>query len=155
MSHVEKLDLRFLQNKTETFLVSVTHLILRFTIVQNKFPQTNKTKINNINDSHIKFEVSLHFLRIWPTVRHGKFEPGKVQYSTQNFFDQLFLITQNLGKDQTSPALPAVAALKKAFKLNFIMFLFFNTLIEKEALDILKDSFVTPLDSRNSNELSY
>ena len=61
MSHVEKLDLRFLQNKTETFLVSVTHLILRFTIVQNKFKQTNKTKINHINDNHNKFEVSLHF----------------------------------------------------------------------------------------------
>ena len=72
MSHVEKLDLRFLQNKTETFLVSVTHLILRFTIVQNKFPQTNKTKINHINDNnHIKFEVSLHFLGIWPTVRRN------------------------------------------------------------------------------------
>ena len=69
MSHVEKLDLRFLQNKTETFLVSVTHLILRFTIVQNKFQQTNKTKINHINDNHIKFEVSLHFGGIWPTVR--------------------------------------------------------------------------------------
>ena len=32
-----KLDLRFLLNKTEKFLVSVTHLFLRFTIVQNKF----------------------------------------------------------------------------------------------------------------------
>ena len=41
MSHVEKLDLRFLYNKTEIFLVSVTHLILRFIIVQNKFQQTN------------------------------------------------------------------------------------------------------------------
>ena len=29
VSHVEKLDLRFLQNKPETFSVSVTHLILR------------------------------------------------------------------------------------------------------------------------------
>ena len=37
VGHVKKLDLRCLQNKTETFLVSVTHLILRFTIVQNKF----------------------------------------------------------------------------------------------------------------------
>ena len=37
-----KLDLRFLQNKTETFLVSVTHLILKFAVVQNKFEyQTN------------------------------------------------------------------------------------------------------------------
>ena len=43
MSIVEKLDLRFLQNKKETFFVSVTHLILRFTIVQNKFQQTNKS----------------------------------------------------------------------------------------------------------------
>ena len=70
MGHVEKLDLRFLQNKTETFFVSVTNSILRFTIVQNKFQQTNKTKINHINENHIKFEVSLHFWAIWPTVWH-------------------------------------------------------------------------------------
>ena len=67
---MEKLDLRFLQNKTESFLVSVTHLILRFTVVQNKFQQTKKTKINHINYDHIKFEVSLHFVGIWPTVWH-------------------------------------------------------------------------------------
>ena len=29
-------------------------------IVQNKFQQTNKTKINHVNDNYIKFEVSLH-----------------------------------------------------------------------------------------------
>ena len=63
-----KLDLRFLLNKTGTFLVSVTHFILRFANVQNKFQQTNKTKIAYINDNHIKFEVSLNFLGIWPTV---------------------------------------------------------------------------------------
>ena len=34
--HVENLDLRFCWNKTETFLVSVSYLILRFAIVQNK-----------------------------------------------------------------------------------------------------------------------
>ena len=64
MSHVEKLGLRFFifVNKTETFMVSVTHLILRFAIVQNKFKKTNKTKINHINVNHIKFEVYLHFL---------------------------------------------------------------------------------------------
>jgi hypothetical protein len=66
-----KLDLRFLQNETETFYFSVTHLILRLAIVQNKFQQANKTKINHINDNHIKFEVSLHFLGIWPTVRRS------------------------------------------------------------------------------------
>ena len=49
-------------------MVSVTHLILRFAIVQNKFQQTNKNKINHINDNHIKFEVSLHFGGIWHTV---------------------------------------------------------------------------------------
>ena len=39
------LDLRFLSNKTETFYVSVTHLILRFAIVQVSFnKQTNKQK---------------------------------------------------------------------------------------------------------------
>ena len=56
-----KLDLRFLRNKTETYLDSVTNLILRFAIVQNKFQQTNKNKINHNDDKHVKFEVSLHF----------------------------------------------------------------------------------------------
>ena len=37
VGHLEKLDLRFLKNKTETFLVSVTHLVLRFIIVQKSF----------------------------------------------------------------------------------------------------------------------
>ena len=50
-------------------MVSVIHFILRFPFVQKKFQQTNKTKINHINDNHIKFEVSLHFWQIWPTVR--------------------------------------------------------------------------------------
>ena len=59
-------------------MVSVTHLILRFAIVQSKFQQTNKTKINYINDNHIKFEVSLHFWRIWPTVRHDIIEKDKL-----------------------------------------------------------------------------
>ena len=53
----------------ETFYVSVTQLILRLAIVQNKFQQANKTKKKHINDNHIKFEVSLHFLGIWPSVR--------------------------------------------------------------------------------------
>ena len=30
--------------------------------------------------------------RFIPQSRHGEFEPGKAQYSTPNFFDQLFLI---------------------------------------------------------------
>ena len=59
MSHVEKLDL--------PFFVSVTHLMLRFAIVQIKFQQTNKPEINHIIENHIKFEVSLHSLGIWPT----------------------------------------------------------------------------------------
>ena len=66
-----KLDLRFFLYKTETNLVSVTYLILRFPVAQNKFQQTNKNEINHINDNHIKFEVSLHFLGVWPTVCHG------------------------------------------------------------------------------------
>ena len=49
-------------------MVSVTHLILRFAIVQNKYQQTNKNEINHINENHIKFAVSLHFGGIWPTV---------------------------------------------------------------------------------------
>ena len=65
-----KLDLRFLLNKSETFLVSVTYLFARFAIVQNKFQKTNKTKINCINDNHIKWQVSLHFWGVWPTVWH-------------------------------------------------------------------------------------
>ena len=36
---------RFFKNKTEIFLVSVTHSILRFPIVQNRFEQRNKDKI--------------------------------------------------------------------------------------------------------------
>ena len=44
--------------------------------------------------------------------RNGKFEPGKVQYSTSNFFERR-TETQNLGKDQTLPDFPAVAALKE------------------------------------------
>ena len=52
-------------------MVSVTNLILGFSILQNKFQQTNKTEINHIIDKHIKFEVSLHFWGIWPTVRGG------------------------------------------------------------------------------------
>ena len=35
-------NVRVMQNKTKIFLISVTHLILRFTIVQNKFQLTNK-----------------------------------------------------------------------------------------------------------------
>ena len=74
MGHVEKLDLRFFQNKTEIFLISVTHLILRFAMYCTKQVSTNKNKnkINHINDNHIKFEVSLHFLGIWPTVRRTR-----------------------------------------------------------------------------------
>ena len=56
---------------TGIFWFSVTHVILKFTIVRKKFQQTNKTKINHINDNHIKFEVSLHFWGIWPTVRRA------------------------------------------------------------------------------------
>ena len=52
-------------------MVSVTHLILKFAIVQNKLEQTNKNKINHINDNHIKSEVSLHFGGIWPIVRQS------------------------------------------------------------------------------------
>ena len=37
VSHAEKLDLKFLQIKTKTFLGSVTHLILGFAIVKNEF----------------------------------------------------------------------------------------------------------------------
>ena len=48
-----------------------SHLILRLAIVQNKFQQANTPKINHINNNHIKFEVSLHFFGIWPTVCHA------------------------------------------------------------------------------------
>ena len=53
-------------------MISVTYLILRFAIVQNKFQQTNKNKINHIIGNHIKFEVSLQFLGIWLTVRRRR-----------------------------------------------------------------------------------
>ena len=47
----------------------MTLVLLRFAVVQNKFQQRNKIEINYIIDNHINFEVSLHFLGIWPTVR--------------------------------------------------------------------------------------
>ena len=68
-------------------MVSVTHLILRFAIVQNKFQQINKNKINHINDNHIEFEVSLHFLGIWPTV--WRFKILKCSVSKFTIFSSL------------------------------------------------------------------
>ena len=51
----------------------------------------------------------------YPQGRHGKFEPGKAQYSTQIFFDRLFLIrvywNQKSRQDRGFGVLPAVAAL--------------------------------------------
>ena len=52
--------------------------------VQNKFQQTNRNKINLINDNYIKFEVSLHFLRIWPTVRRAIHVPQKMQLGSSS-----------------------------------------------------------------------
>ena len=60
----------FAKQNRNIFGFSHTFASLRFTIVQNKFWQTNKTKINHINDNHIKFEFVLHFWGIWPTVWH-------------------------------------------------------------------------------------
>ena len=97
VSHVEKLELRFLH---------ITHLILGFAILHKKLLVWNfvpfhssyciwlllnfgrnivKKKldslthkllpfhyiITHIYENHIKFEVSLHFWRIWPSVRRG------------------------------------------------------------------------------------
>ena len=62
MGHVEKLDLGFLKNKTEKFLVSVTHLILRFAVVQKKFQQT-QTQLKLIISLTIK--SILRFLYIF------------------------------------------------------------------------------------------
>ena len=42
---------------------------------------------------NIKSNVPLYVVRkIHMQVRHGKFDPGKAQYSTPNFIDRLFLI---------------------------------------------------------------
>ena len=68
-------------------MVSVTHLILRFANVQNKLRQTNKAKINNINDNHIKFEVSLHFLGIWPTLSRRDMAAMSYPDSSEKSFD--------------------------------------------------------------------
>ena len=57
-SNLEKLDLKFWQNKAEIFLV-FSHTF--DSIVQNKFQQTNKTKINHIKDNHI----NIRFLYIF------------------------------------------------------------------------------------------
>ena len=40
-----------------------------------------------LDDGSFAFELSTR-----EQGRHGKFEPGKAQYSTSNFFDRLFLI---------------------------------------------------------------
>ena len=43
--------------------------------------------------------------------RHGEFEPGKSQYSTPNFFDQLFLIRAHLNpKSRQGPGLGGLAS---------------------------------------------
>ena len=67
---------------------------LRFAIVQNKFQQTNKTKIYHINDNHIKFGVSLHFGGIWPTVCRGvqkwKYFCLKINISKGNYLRVTF-----------------------------------------------------------------
>ena len=57
-------------------------MILRFAILQDNFQQTNKTEINYIIDNHIKFEVSLHFLEIWPTVRRKRFSFHPLTFTT-------------------------------------------------------------------------
>ena len=65
----KKLDFRF--SKQNRIIFGFSHTFYsKFTIVQNKFQQTNKNKINHFNDNHIKFEVFLHFGGIWPTVCH-------------------------------------------------------------------------------------
>ena len=71
----------------ETFLVSVSSLILRFAIVQNKSQQTNKTKINHINDNPIKFEVTLHFWGIWPTLCRRDMAAMSYPDSSEKSFD--------------------------------------------------------------------
>jgi hypothetical protein len=65
VSHVEKLKLRFLRNKKK-LSGSVTHLVLETAIVQNKCRIKQKIQMQRSQN----FEVSLHFWRIWPTVRH-------------------------------------------------------------------------------------
>ena len=89
MSHVEKFDLRLLWNKTETFFVSVTYLILRFAIFKNKIQQTNKTKINHANDNQIKFEVSLHF---WRHLAYCAAVEAEVSFSEQGAARQPLLL---------------------------------------------------------------
>ena len=63
--------------------------------------------MNNINDNHIKFEVSLHFGGIWPTVRrrrprqdhhHGQSLEVKPQTSL------MFSVTATTGWRGNSPA---------------------------------------------------
>ena len=43
-------------------------------IVENKFQETNKTKISHINGTHIKLEVSSYFWGIWPIVRRWHYD---------------------------------------------------------------------------------
>ena len=69
----------FCKTKKKHFWFQSHISILRLAFVQNEFQQTKKQKIkyvNHINDNCIKFEVSLHFLRIWSTVGHCPKAPG-------------------------------------------------------------------------------
>ena len=62
----------FCKTKQKHFWFQSHISILRLAFVQNEFQQTKKQKIkyvNHINDNQIKFEVSLHFGGIWPSVR--------------------------------------------------------------------------------------
>ena len=98
----KKLDFRVLYNKTETFHVSVTHFILMLAIVQNKFQRANKNKINHINDNYLNFEVSLHFLGIWPTVRRSG--SRLVSYPLKHRGSQAWLGLQKLFAVPKTPA---------------------------------------------------
>ena len=63
---------------------------LRFTIAQNKFQQTNKTKINHNNDNHIKFEFLYIFGRsgllcVAPFISEKAFQSDHLLHAMSRF----------------------------------------------------------------------
>ena len=75
-------------------------------LLYNKsFNKQKKTKINCINDNHVKFEVSLHFGGIWPSApyqvcsahsHHGKNVRGEEDISVLVIKLQVFFISNVL-----------------------------------------------------------
>ena len=125
-------------------MVSVTHLILRFAILQNNFQQTNKNKINPMNDNHIKFEVSLHFGGILPTVCQSKLRK-KSRILLPSAFLTKFLKTKKMGE----------SAIKAHFFPIFLVVLEFFRNSSRILLPTVSLTNFRPQNVKNTKEKCY